>query len=204
MDGVQRARAMIMTHDELSAQLKSLAPNETLDVRDDLLAELLPDRSDGYIAFASERECRIEDASDELSTRFVKVARESISEQDRAAIDRFYEYAGYGYRGLGWYSDVDRRDHMDFKDRVRKQGQDELFPVQVSLVGFGAVAILFTPFAWIAPIVVAVGISFKGLIRRLRTHRTLVAYGRKFAFDRNGVVIDATRVVDPARHSAAA
>ena len=173
-----------MTYDELSAQLRSLAPNETLDVRDDLLATLLPDRSDGYRSFASERECQVDAAPVEEATRFVKVARESISERDRAAIDRFYEYAGYGYFGLGWYSDVDRRDHMDFKDRVRRRGQEELR-------GIGAMA-------------VAAAKRVTNSTKKWRTHRTLIAYGRIFMFDRKGAVIDATRIVDPMLDSATA
>src|SRR6185312_14822228 len=107
-----------MTERELEAQLRVLAPDEWLDVANDVLAQLLPGLSDQRAkTFGAKLECETTSASDQ-STRFIKIARELISEQDRDAIDRHYGYGGssgwLGVGGLGWESDVDRRMWMDF------------------------------------------------------------------------------------------
>jgi hypothetical protein len=195
-----------MTEGELKAQLRSLPPNETLDVRDDLLADVFPGRSDVYARealpnVAARLECRIEKGPAEQTTRFVKVAREPVSERDREAIDLYYGYAGSAgwvhpsavVLGLGWQSDVDRREWMDFKDRVREKGKEDFFPVAAGLVGFGAAAVLFTPFGWIGASGVAAVVGFNKLKKEWRKERTLIAYGRTFVFDRKGAVVEATR-----------
>jgi hypothetical protein len=190
-----------MTEGELKAQLRSLGSNETLDVSDDLLAGLYPRPRDAYFNdplefLAATLECQIEKGPAEQTTRFVKVAKEHVSERDRKAIDLYYEYEGP--RGIGgaygWgHSDVDRRKWMDYKDLLRGYSKKDFIPIAAGLVGFGAAAVLFTPFGWIGASGVAAAVGFNKLKKEWRKERTLIAYGRTFVFDRKGAVVEATR-----------
>jgi hypothetical protein len=82
---------------------------------------------------------------------------------------------------------------MDFKDRVREKDKEDFFPVAAGLAGFGAAAVLFTPFGWIGASGVAAVVGFNKLKKEWRKERTLIAYGRTFVFDRKGAVVEATR-----------
>jgi hypothetical protein len=181
------AALVAMTEGELKAQLRSLAPNETLDVRDDLLADVFPRPRDAYFkdpleGVAARLECQVEKGPAEQTTRFVRVAKEHVSERDREAIDLYYEYVGPwglgGPYGSG-HSDVDRRQWMDFKDRVREADKKDFVPMAAGLVGFGAAAVLFTPFGWIGASGVAAVVGFNKLKKEWRKERTST---RQFEF----------------------
>ena len=145
---------------------------------------------------AARLECQVEKGPAEQTTRFVKVAKEHVSERDREAIDLYYEYVGPwgigGPYGSG-HSDVDRRQWMDYKDSVRETGKKNFVPMAAGLVGFGAAAVLFAPFGWIGASGVAAVVGFNKLKKEWSKERTLIAYGRTFVFDRKGAVVEATK-----------
>ncbi|MGY4313112.1 hypothetical protein [Bradyrhizobium sp. JR3.5] len=180
-----------MTEGDVKAKLKSLAPNETFDLSDRVFADIFPDRSDAFArttlnGIAASLECLFEAGPTEHTVRFVKVERESISDDDRKAIDLYYGYSASG----GWTtSDVDRRKWI----ASRESSKNELLPIVTGLVGFGAAVVLLTPFGWVAAAGVAAVLGFNKLKKEWRKARTLAAYGRTFAFDGNGVVIGVTR-----------
>ncbi|WP_426433793.1 hypothetical protein [Bradyrhizobium genosp. P] len=182
-----------MTESDLKAKLDSLAPNETFDLSDRAFAEIFPGGSDTHARealwhIATRLECLFENGGSEHTVRFIKVAREPISESDRKAIDLYYEYTGSEVHRLYPRSDVDRRRWMDSKDWYKKEN----VPLIAGLVGFGAAAVLLTPFGWIGGAGVAAAFGFNKLKREWRKERTLAAYGRTFIFDRKGAVIWAT------------
>jgi hypothetical protein len=85
---------------------------------------------------------------------------------------------------------------MDWKDQLEKQSKKEFFPVQTAMFGFGAAAVLLTPFGWVAALGVGAVWGCNKIQKEWRQTRTLNVYGRTFILNSKGVVVGMTKEED--------
>ncbi|WP_439370830.1 hypothetical protein [Bradyrhizobium sp. DASA03120] len=133
------------------------------------------------------------------------VQQEAVSDQDRKAIDEYYDYGG-DFWEIGWHSkrrdglhvfpqgsDEDRIEWMDHKDTLKRQDKDTDLPIFAGIGGVGIAAVLFNPGSWFLALGAGAIFVLYKVRKELSKKRMLYAYGRTFIFDRKGRVVEAAR-----------